>query len=381
MTTSRTSHPTAALATQVALGWSLYVTLMGVYWAAGGAGYPFGRNDVIGPASGSVLAAMDAPVGGPAIAAAGVIGLALIALLSRSQSRPAGRRVAILAGGGYAVLLVAVAVDGRAIMLLPPLGVFPVKWVDADWPTIFQMTVPVAAAGFFLATVALARRTADRSPTGLARAAARARAWDRAGRIATYVAIVCPLPYAIIRLCWSRGWPVGAPEPFVESILRTQPANVWIEPVLAGFALTGAALTAGLLCRWGRVFPSWLPVLGSRRVPLWLPLGLGGSAAIGVGTWGKGVLLGRLGVELPSQLSEFQQFGMSVQGWEYWGTDGLAWILFPLWGVSLAVALAGYYHRVGPVTPSRPVAPHGSARPNPTTRAARAARSPAHRPG
>jgi hypothetical protein len=349
MTSSRTSHRVSGVAAQVALGWSLYVTLMGVYWTAGGAGYPLGHHDVRGPESGSLLTTMDSAIGGPVIAATGVVGLALLLLLSRGQPRTASRRTAmILAGGGFAVLLVAVAVDGRAITMLPPLGLVPIKWVEADWPTVFQMTVPVAAAAYFLATVAMARRTADRSPAGLARAAVRSRGWDRVGRIATYVAIVCPLPYAIIRLCWSRGWGVGAPEPFVESLLRVQPENVWVEPILAGFALTGVFLTTGLLSRWGRVFPSWIPALGGRRVPLWLPLGLGGSAVIGIGTFGKGMLLGRLGIEQPGGLSELQQWGMPVQGWEYWGVDGLAWILFPLWSVSLAVALAGYNHRSGP---------------------------------
>jgi hypothetical protein len=336
----------SSLAAQVARGWSVYVTLMGLYWAAGGAGYPFGHGDPEGPDAGSILVAMDSPVGGPVIAVAGLAGLVLVSVLERGNPRTAGQRRALIgAGAGYACVLVAVGVDARALLLLPPLGLVPLKWVEAHWPTVFQMTIPVAAASLVVATVTMARRTAGRSPAGLAWAADRSRAWDRTGRIATYVAILCPLPYAIIRLCWSRGWPVGAPEPFVEHLLRTQPENVWIEPILAGFALTGAALTYGLLARWGRIFPSWLPVLGGRRVPLWFPLGLGGSAAVGIWSFGRGMLLGRLGVEFPSQLSEFQQWGTSVSGWDYWGADGLAWVLFPLWAVSLAVALVGYHHR------------------------------------
>lgn len=346
MTTASISARASNLAVPVAQVWSAYVTLMGVYWAAGGAGYPFGQSDPGAPDNMSLLVSMGSSVGGPAIAATGVVGLALVSLLERRRPWTAGQRTAmILAGSGYACLLVAVVLDSRALTLLPPLGLIPMKWLEADWPTVFQMTVPVAAAGFVLATVAMARRTADQSPAGLEHAAARSRAWDRGGRIATYVAMVCPLPYAIIRLCWSRGWAVGAPEPFVESILRTQPANVWIEPILAGFALTGVVLTSGLLARWGRVFPWWVPVLRGRRVPLWLPLGLGGSAVIGIWSFGRGMLLGRLGVEFPGRLSEFQAWGQPVSFWDYWGADGLAWVLFPLWAVSLAVALVGYYHR------------------------------------
>lgn len=336
---------TAGWAAQVARAWSIYVAVMGVFWAAGGAGYPFGDGDPQGFDSGSVLTGMDASVGGPVLAAVGHVGLGLVSALERDP-RTAGRRGALIAAGwAYAGALVAVCLDGRALMLLPPLGLFPVKWADADWPTVFQTVVPVAAGAFAVATVAMARRTADRSPAGLRRAAARSRAWDRVGRVATYVAMVCPLPYAIIRVCWSRGWAVGAPAPFVEHILRTQPANVWIEPVLAGFALTGVVLTSGLLARWGRVLPAWVPLVGGRRVPVWFPLVLGGSVVVGMWSWSRGMLLGRLGVELPRRLSEIQAWGTSVDGGEYWGADGLAWVLFPLWAVSLAVALVGYYHR------------------------------------
>ncbi|WP_205856849.1 hypothetical protein [Phytoactinopolyspora endophytica] len=289
---------------------------------------------------------MDSSVGGPGITVTGLIGLLLAWLLQRRHSLSPGRRKAlIIAGVGFACVLVAVVLDGRAMFLLPPFGLSIAPWLDADWPTIFQMTSPIAAASFVMATVTMARRTADRSPDGLAHAAAVSRTWERVGRFATYVAMLAPLPYAVIRLCWSRGWAVGAPEPFVEWLLLTQPENVWIEPILAGMALTGVLLTSGLLCRWGRSFPSWIPGIGGRRVPLWLPLGMGGSAAMVVWSFGRGMLLGRLGVDFPGQVSATQAWGMPVGGWDYWGVDGLAWVLFPLWGISLGVALVGYYHR------------------------------------
>jgi hypothetical protein len=57
------------------------------------------------------------------------------------------------------------------------------------------------------------------------------------------------------------------------------------------------------------------------------------------------MLLGRLGIDMPGQVDAEQAWGMSVSGGEYWGLDGLAFVEFPLWGVSLGVALVGYYHR------------------------------------
>jgi hypothetical protein len=48
-----------------------------------------------------------------------------------------------------------------------------------------------------------------------------------------------------------------------------------------GFMLAGTVLPLALVCRWGRVFPRWLPLLAGRGVPRWLPLGP--ALALGVG--------------------------------------------------------------------------------------------------
>ncbi|MDA2804369.1 hypothetical protein [Nocardiopsis suaedae] len=376
-TTSTVPPRTAPLAGPIAVAWSAYVTVMGVYWTAGGAGFPFGRTDPGAPDSASLLAALEASAGGPVIAATGLIGLLLAwRLESRRPLSAIGRRCLIIAGVTFSCTLVAPVLDGRAVFLLPPLGLSIAPWFDADWPTLFQMTTPFAAAGFLVTTVGMARRTADRSAAGVARAAAVSTAWERVGRVATYIAMLAPVPYAVIRLCWSRGWGVGAPEPFVDWLLLTQPENVWIEPILAGMALTGALLTSGLLRPWGRVFPRWLPALGGRPVPLWLPLGLGGSAALAVWSFGRGMLLGRLGVHIPGQVSAAQAWGLEVSGWDYWGVDGLAWVLFPLWGLSLTVALVGYYHRRRPLGTATPAPPRCGSTPSPSSRRGDAERRP-----
>jgi hypothetical protein len=164
--------------------------------------------------------------------------------------------------------------------------------------------------------------------------------------------MLSPMPYAVIRLAWSQGWAVGAPAPFVEATLRNQPENRVIEPVLASFAIGGAVLTYGLLCHWGRVFPRWIPFVGGRVVPLWFPLLFGGSAVVGIFGFGRGTLQGRLDLQLPGAADSFQLWGQPINDWSYWGADGLGWFFFPLWAISLAVGLAGYYHRYLPA-PSR----------------------------
>ena len=42
--------------------------------------------------------------------------------------------------------------------------------------------------------------------------------------------------------------------------------------VLTVLAVLGGALSLGLIKPWGLVYPSWMPLLGGRRVPPWFPL-------------------------------------------------------------------------------------------------------------
>ncbi|MFG1653461.1 hypothetical protein ACGFIE_26365 [Micromonospora sp. NPDC049275] len=326
-----------------ASGWAWFLIVMGVFWSLGGAGYPFGRNDRTGPDYSSLLAGLERDAGGPVITVFGVVALAVAWQLDVRARHPRRRTPLIVGGVSVAAVIVCVVLDGRMIVLLPPLGILPIGWLRADWPTLFQVAMAAGAALFLLASIDYADGTREHDPQDLRRR--RASAWIRTGRIATYVAMACPLPYALIRLAWSRGWAVGAPEPFVASLLRNQPENVYIEPTLASFAIGGVVLTSGLLSRWGRLFPRWIPGLRGKVVPMWFPLLLGGSAVVGIFAFGRGLLLGQLGVQLPGQLDTFQLWGEPVYDRAYWGAGGLGWCLFPLWSVSLAVALAGYYYR------------------------------------
>jgi hypothetical protein len=312
--------------------WAIFLVAMGTYWTFGGAGYPFGRNDVDGPTYTSLLGGLEHHAGGPVIAVVGALA-GLIAVPLQEKRRRAGVLPAVTV---LALLVIVVVADARTILLLPPLGLFPIIWFTATWPTVFQMVLVAGAALLLVAGVRYARRTGPARPS---------RPWIKIGVAATVVAMICPMPYAVIRLAWSQGWGLGAPEPFVASTLRNQPENVYIEPVLASFALGGALLTLGLLCRWGRIFPRWIPVLRGRAVPLWFPLGLGGSAAIGIFGFGRAQLLGQLGYQPPGALDTFQLWGQPIHDTAYWGAGGLGWIFFPLWAISLAVALIGYYHR------------------------------------
>lgn len=119
----------------VAWGWAVFLAAMGVFWTLGGPGYPLGGNDIDSPAYTALLSAMERRVGGPVITLVGVMA-GFLALHVKRQRRSATV---------VAIALIAVVADGRLILLLPPLGLLPFAWPDADWPTIFQVIMVTGA--------------------------------------------------------------------------------------------------------------------------------------------------------------------------------------------------------------------------------------------
>lgn len=62
---------------------------------------------------------------------------------------------------------------------------------------------------------------------------------------------------------------------------------------------------------------------GGRRVPLWLPLGLGGSAVLGIWSYGRGRMLahlvgGRIFRELDGQGVRLRFSRLSADLYSYW---------------------------------------------------------------
>jgi hypothetical protein len=121
-----------------------------------------------------------------------------------------------------------------------------------------------------------------------------------------------------------------------------------------GFVLAGVVLPLALVRPWGRVVPSWMPLLAGRRVPRWLLLAPGFGLA-GALTVYFGFTLAVIGVE-------------TVTGsWEA-GPDALPlaffWVAVPAylaWGVGLGVAAFGYHRATRP--PCRACAGSASSHP------------------
>ncbi len=212
-----------------------------------------------------------------------------------------------------------------------------------QWATIHQLLCLIGGFLWLAATVCYARRSGDaclycgrrdgpegwQSPNQAAR-------W---GRIAVYVAMVAPVFYALTRYAWALGFPLGMSE---EYLRRGQESGMWISGLfLATFGLVGAVLMLGLVQRWGEVFPRWMIGLAGRRVPIALAVVPASLVS---------VLLIVGGIAIWSGLDQMVA-ALAAGGAEGIGLIGAIifqvgpTLLFPVWGVALAVATLGYYYR------------------------------------
>jgi hypothetical protein len=329
-------------AQKVAAGWAAVTGTLALVWAVTGHGYPFGPNDPHN--SSSPLRALDPAIGAPLFA--GLLLAAAVALLAMAGADRPPRllRPALL---GYCWLVVAalltVVVDVRALTFagyLPMLIIgLPWGWPPVDYGNV--LTVPLAfeiwsvLGGVLIARASLRwlRRTAAAcadcgriggAATGWTTAGA-ARRW---GKAAAWVAAVIPALYALVRIAWALGFPVGVTGEFLDEMHRT--GLVWAGLGLAAFALAGSVLTLGLTWRWGEVFPRWMPLLGGRRVPIKLATVPATAVAIIVFSASVGLFTG----DGSEQLFDSQSLAAR-----------LPMMLWPLWALALGAAAWAYHLR------------------------------------
>ncbi|MFC0626942.1 hypothetical protein [Kribbella deserti] len=149
-----------------------------------------------------------------------------------------------------------------------------------------------------------------------------ARRW---GFWATIVAVLCPMPYALLRMTWLLPNPIG----FSAEELDADPGIRLFGLGLGLVALAAGLVTLGLIRPWGEIWPRWMPVLAGRPVPI--------KAAVIPGAVATVLLL----VASPSLIEMTWS-----QGGSSW--DNLKWFLlfpFPVWGASVGLATAAYYYR------------------------------------
>lgn len=269
-----------------------------------------------------------------------IVALGTVAALALAAVT-AGGRVERVRAGGWALLAVGLIVtlfvaDTRALsfvgygpmLLLGLFGVGPVATgsISTDILTGSLLSLASTVAGIGM-LVSGGRAVSDRGDRSVWGNTERAR---RIARGAVAIAVLCPLAYAVTRLVWTVGIPLGVSDQFLVDLGSTK----WAGFGLGAFAAVGALLTLGLVQRWGEVFWSWMPLIGGRPVPIGMAVvpALFVAATVtsaGTGFWGS-VLSGHL-ADLPG----------AQEDWAAWAPE----MLWPVWGIALAVAALAYRHR------------------------------------
>lgn len=271
-----------------------------------------------------------------------LLGLTAAAVLASGVVATSTRRAAAARGAGWVLVVVGVLVtvvvsDVRALSFLGYLpmtllalaGVGPAAGhIDTGVLTSSAGALAHAAGGVAIVVAGVQARARAAVLSGTRPAGWGS--WVRWGRPAVAVAVVVPLLYAVTRIAWALGIPFGIRPEMLNELGSARFAGLG----LALFAVVGAWLTSGLLARWGEVFWPWVPRLGGRPVPVALALvpGLvvaGAVTTAGLSFW-RLVLTGEL-ARVPGAESD----------WAAWGPE----LLWPAWGVALAVACLAYLGR------------------------------------
>ncbi|MFD6683519.1 NYN domain-containing protein [Micromonospora parva] len=263
-------------------GFSLLYGLLGLYWTAGGDGFPFAPVDPA-RASGSILEGSRVEVVAPIIAVLGLVG-AVVAWLMTRRARPGRRSAAALMVFGWAAAigLTVIVPDYTLIILVafaPLLLVFAFTGVPGDQGGIGDILywhrtnlIIVFVGGLLWATATLAyRRRARGACASCGRRHEEGGGPSRQtllrwGRWAVAVACLAPLPYEITRIAWYLGHPLGVTPDFLR-MMQDTPGMLEVGLGCALASALGGVLTHGLVARWGETYPRWIWFKAGRRVP------------------------------------------------------------------------------------------------------------------
>jgi hypothetical protein len=332
-----------------AIVWSLVYSVVGLYWAVSGRGFPYAAelmNGITDPMAGRF---------GPVVAwiivvALGLPSAALGTLMLRGVKKL--RSLIILAGALITVVLLLFMYD---VLLLSMLGYTPQGLVGLitgaesgqfyfqllttyKWTLAHQLLCLIGGFLWLGAVISYNRRSSD-ACLSCGRSAAKegwnspekAKLW---GRIAVYVSILVPVLYAVTRYAYALGIPLGISEEYLRA---GQELDMWVKGLsMAHFGLVGAVLTLGLTMRWGEVFPRWMIGLYGRRVPI-------GLAVVPAALISVMLIVG--GISMWSGYAEAvaEAVAGSAEDIDVFGSATTR--LFPLWGAALAVATLGYYYK------------------------------------
>jgi hypothetical protein len=296
----------------------------------------------------SVLGQVTRSVAAPWVLAIGLVGsLVAIGMASRRSLGSIGVAsvvVAWLQAVAYAIVIP----DGRPLIAAAHLPVLllgkPFGWPpgvtissQVSWPMLNQVFLMLLGA-LWASTAIIFRRRAVGSCIACGRRPATV-CWTkptnaaRWGRWAVYAAITPPIVYAITRLAWAAGIPLGVSKEFMTEQTAESPEIFMAGAAMAFLALGGAVLTLGLTQRWGEIYPGWVP--GLRGKPVRARAAIIPAAAVAFLMTSSGVGWIRAAV-----LDYFPEGAMGKD----FGTVGPG-ILLPVWGLALGAATYAYYLR------------------------------------
>jgi hypothetical protein len=328
----------------VAGGWMLIhgALILGLYWALGSRGFPFGEGDP--QAALSVLGGLQAAVGAPVITALGVVGAIVAVVMARGGGRGPLRLALLAFAWTAAVALALVIPDYRGLMGVAyafvflvgaPFGWPPASFFDAvTWPLVNQFLCICGGLLWAATAVAYQRQSGDATtggqPSPIARWTTPAAA-ARWGRWATAIAVIIPLLYAATRWAWALGLPLGISDELYQEGRAS--GLWWAGAALGTVAIAGAVLTLGLVQRWGEVFPRWVPFVSGRRVPS--ALAIVPATLVAVLVTSAGLMFVRLA--LLGTAGEVFTF-IGGEDWAALAPE----LLWPVWGIALAAATIAY---------------------------------------
>jgi hypothetical protein len=348
---------TAEGATEIASGWpvqsgyaaalwSATYAALGVHWAAGGAGFPFGRGH--DPwAHLSLLASVRPETGAPVLAILGAVGVVAALAMMRGWGHGWWRTVLAAFAWGLAVFLAVIVPDARVLAVAgyaPLLIVGPLfGWAPEggvatalSWPVINQFLC--VGGGLSWAALAVAYQRRMRGACGYCGRTDRPARWTspaaaaRWGRWAVAIAVAVPPTYALTRLSWAFGIPLGGDAQQLRLVQTVEGGRVLIAPLALGSAaIVGSVLTFGLIRPWGEVLPRWLPIAGGRRVPLLLAIIPATIVSVLVLAAGLGIV----------RMWALGGFVVEAETW----LGSVSMLLWPVWGGALAAATLAYYYR------------------------------------
>jgi hypothetical protein len=158
----------------------------------------------------------------------------------------------------------------------------------------------------------------------------------------TWVAVLAPLLYGLLRALWALGLPVGLTEDGLDAIGVPSVGGSTYVLALAVASATVGLVTARVALHDRRTLPRFLPLVGGRRVAPLLLI----APAVAIALF---LLSSSVGSQPPYEaFTDPDGFRRSISP-EDWAPAWFFWAqqtLFLVWGLSLAIATAAYWHKV-----------------------------------